>query len=134
MEEVLRKIQDTNQRLQRDRVKNVAIVSLNVEALYPSIDQVEEPRIVAEAIRESRLKYQGVGMHLVGVYLGLVWNKVRLFKEGIWRLLPRRKVTRSRNTTVHTQELGGLQRQRRKIVLQEDEVHIGKKMDKHTDP
>ena len=102
MEEVLRKIQDTNQRLQRDRVKNVAIGSLNVEALYPSIDQVEEPRIVAEVIRESRLKYQGVGMHLVGVYLGLVWNKVRLIKEGIWRLLPRRKVTRGRNTMVHT--------------------------------
>ena len=73
-------------------------------------------------------------MHLVGVYLSLIGNKVRLIKEGIWRLLPRRKVTRGRNTTVHTRELGGLQRQRRKIVLQEDEVHIGKKMDKDTDP
>ena len=34
-EEVLRKIQDTNQRLMEEKIKNVAIGSLDVEALYP---------------------------------------------------------------------------------------------------
>ena len=40
---------------------------IGVEALYPSIDQVEGPRILVEEIRNSNLKFESVDTHLLGV-------------------------------------------------------------------
>ena len=49
--------------------------SLDVVALYPSIDQLEGPKIVVQEIRSSGLKFEGVDMHLLGVYLGTLMEK-----------------------------------------------------------
>ena len=46
-EEVLRKIEETNHRLREEKVTDVVVGSLDVEAQYPSIDQIEGPKIVA---------------------------------------------------------------------------------------
>ena len=37
-------------------------------ALYPSIDQDQGPKIVANEIRNLDLNYDNVDMHLLGVY------------------------------------------------------------------
>ena len=42
--------------IQREKVKNIAIGSLDKEALYSSIDQVEGPKIIVKDIRKSGLK------------------------------------------------------------------------------
>ena len=75
--------------------------------MYPSLDQKESAAIVAEAIIESDIKYVGVDMDIAGVYLATVWEKDRLKREGLFRLLPRRKSTRGRKVTVNSKELSG---------------------------
>ena len=88
-----------------DKVKEVVIGSLDV---YPSIDQREGPRIVAEEFLKSRLEYDNVDYHLVGVYLSICMDRGRLEKEGILHLVQRRKSgNKGRRPTVHTRELGG---------------------------
>ena len=56
-EEVLRIIKETNNRLREEKVKDVLVGSLDVEALYPSIDQIQGPKIVAEEVLKSSLQY-----------------------------------------------------------------------------
>ena len=51
-EEVLRKIKEANQRLEVEDVNEIMIGSLDVEALYPSIDQREGPRLVSEEVEQ----------------------------------------------------------------------------------
>ena len=46
-EEVLRQIEETNLKLETEKIEKIAIGSLDVEALYPSISQKDAPRIVA---------------------------------------------------------------------------------------
>ena len=58
MEEVLRKIAETNSRLRQDRAWKVMVGSLDVEALYPSIDQKEGPRIVAEEVAKPKIDFK----------------------------------------------------------------------------
>ena len=57
-EEVLRKIGEANQILEAQDIKEIMIGSLDVEALYPSIDQKEGPRLVSEEVRKSKLKFE----------------------------------------------------------------------------
>ena len=54
-----------------------------MEALYPSIDQKEGPRIVAEEIRKSYIMFDNIDFHMAEVYLGTIRNEDRLIKEGI---------------------------------------------------
>ena len=50
----------------------MAIRSMDVVALYPSLDQEESARIVAESIIESDVQYDGVDYDIAGVYLATV--------------------------------------------------------------
>ena len=60
-------IQETNSKLKEGRISDFVVGSLDVEALYPSIDQIQGPKIVAEEVRKSTLKFEGVDDHLLGI-------------------------------------------------------------------
>ena len=53
----MRKITDTNRNLKDEGILDIALGSMDVVALYPSLDQKESAAIVAEAIIESDIKY-----------------------------------------------------------------------------
>ena len=129
-EEVLRKIEETNTRLKEEGIKQVVIGSLDVEALYPSIDQVQGPRIVAQEIAKSLLTFETVDTHLLGVYLATVMSKERQEKEKVSHLLPTRKAAgkQGRKLTVHGQELGGPKRKEKTV---DGKVRIGKRQDEN---
>ena len=80
--------------------------SLDVEALYPSINQKEGPRIVSEEVLKSKVEFQNINYHLAVVYLGATLSKERQVKEGIAHLIPSRKARtrRGRKITIHTKE------------------------------
>ena len=106
-EEVLRKITDTNKSLREERVESIALGSMDVVALYPSIDQVLSAKIVAETIIESEIEYVGVDMSMAGIYLATIWTKERLRKEGILHLMPRKRSNRGRKATICSKILSG---------------------------
>ena len=76
-EEVLRKIKEANAMLEKEGAREIMLGSLDVEALYPSIDQKEGPRIVAQEILKSKVKFENINYHLAVVYLGLVMDRNR---------------------------------------------------------
>ena len=98
-EEVLRKIKEANVILEKEKVQEIMLGSLDVEALYPSIDQREGPRLVSEEIRKSKLKFENIDYQLAAVYLGSTLTPERLAREGVSNLIPRRKArsNKSRN-------------------------------------
>ena len=108
-EEVLRKIKEANSRLKQEGARRVIVGSLNVEALYPSIDQKEGPRMVAEEVRKSKINFKNIDFHLATVYLGVTMDRQRQIREAVAHLLPSRKARskRGRKVTVHMKELGG---------------------------
>ena len=64
---------------------------MDIEALYPSIHQKDGPRIVAEEIIRSDLRYEGVDVRKAAIYLAATLSKERQTVEGIGHLLPQRK-------------------------------------------
>ena len=132
-EEVIRKIEDTNEKLANLKIQDAVVGSLDVIALYPSIDQVEGPKTVAQEIRKSHLKFENIDLHLLGVYLGTRLSKERLRKEGVTHLIPRRKAEGKpgRRPTIHGSELGGPRKRKcRKEDTDEPEPEqIGRKLD-----
>ena len=124
-EEVLRKIKEANAMLEKEGAREIMLGSLDVEALYPSIDQKEGPRIVAEEILKSKVKFHNINYHLAAVYLAVTLDRTRQVKEGIAHLLPSRKAKTKigRKLTIHTRELGGPKG--RKEASEEEQNNIG---------
>ena len=46
-------------------------------------------------------------MNMAGIYLATVWEKDKLKKEGIIRILPRKRSTRGRKATISSKVLSG---------------------------
>ena len=59
-EEALRNVSDANLRLDEGRVTDIALGSMDLVVLYPSLDQEESARIVTEEILDSDITHKGV--------------------------------------------------------------------------
>ena len=111
---------EANRKLEEDRVKKVMVGSLDVEALYPSIDQKEGPWIVANEVQKSKIQFENVNYHLSAVYLGTTMERERQVREGVAHLIPptKAKSKRGRKVTIHMKKLGGPKRRK---LIGEDE-------------
>ena len=92
MKEVLRKIKEANEILEKYCVKEIRIGTVDLVALYPSIDQREGPRLVSKEVRKSSMNYENINYHLAAVYLGSTMTIERQIKEGMRKLILQRKV------------------------------------------
>ena len=108
-EEMVSRIEEANQRLQDEQVQDLMVGSLDVVALYPSIDQKVGARIVAEEMLRNGVRYRGVDIHKAVRYLAATMTDERIAKEGLTGLMPKRVAAgrQGRRPTVRTKELGG---------------------------
>ena len=90
-EEVLRKIRETNSTLSQEKILDLMVGSMDVEALYPSIDQMMGPQMVAQEILETDVEFEGINYDLAARFLMATMDQERLAKEGLLRLMPRSK-------------------------------------------
>ena len=87
-EEILAEIRDLNQQ----GIENDAVVgSLDVKALYPSLDVEFTAEIVAKEFRESQFEVEGVDYKELGLYLAICKTEQDLEKLGLSQFCPRRK-------------------------------------------
>ena len=92
-EEILAEIRNLNQRgFENDTV----IGSLDVKALYPSLDVEFAAEIVAKKFRESQYEIEGVNYNEEGLYLALSKTEKELDKLRLLEYCPRRKSKRGR--------------------------------------
>ena len=90
-EEMVVHIQSANKKLDEKKIEAAMFGSMDVEVLYPSIDQKEGARIVGEELMESPLEFQDADMRKAAVYLAVVLDKGRQQDEKVQHLLPSRK-------------------------------------------
>ena len=93
-EEVMRKIEEANKILAEKGVKDISLGSMGVVVLYPSLDQEESARIVAESIMESEVDIEGVDLDIAGVYLAIIRKSLKQAKSTSTKNIPQLKCTR----------------------------------------
>ena len=85
--------------------QRIMICSLDVSALYPSIDTKLASKIVRDEIRESPMKFEGVDWRWALVYLALTMTNGQKVDAGIQGLIPRRLVKKNDPPTIKTWEV-----------------------------
>ena len=108
-EELLSKIKEANVRLQSPEMlqKEVMVGSMDVTALYPSIDQVSSAKIVREEYLRSDIEVENIDWRAASLYLALTVDRQELVREGIAHIVPRRKDGRGRKPTVKSPKMSG---------------------------
>ena len=76
-------IGEVNGELRENNIKEVALGSMDVIALYSSIDQRMAPGVGAEDIIQGEVEYRGMDVQIAGIFLATVWTRTRQVKEGI---------------------------------------------------
>ena len=69
-------------------MREVALGSMDVISLYPSIDQIEAAMVVAKEILAREFKYCGIDDKVIRLYLATEQGNDWQVKEGIYHILP----------------------------------------------
>ena len=89
-EEVLAQLEEAEQAIRESGLDNTVVGSLDVCALYPSLDQVQSAKMVGEFVRNSPVDVKGVDYRAVQVYLASNLTELEVKQQGLVKLLPRR--------------------------------------------
>ena len=121
-EELMREIEETNKELRDLKSgEGIVVASMDVSALYPSLDQRESAKIVRKEFEESGIEIEGVDWRLVALYLAVTVSREELLREGLEHLVAKRRKMKGRKPTVHCPGLAGpMSRQERKESEKED--------------
>ena len=118
------------------RDDSTVLASMDVVALYPSIDQKEAARIVRRTFEDSSLQVDNVDYRKASLYLALTVPQEEIESEGLTNLVPKRKVNRGRKPSIRTSIMSGpLPREdRRDKGLdvewdREEELEVGSRQD-----
>ena len=90
-EELMREIEDSNVKMKSRKMEETVVASMDVSALYPSLDQAGSARIVKEEFITSGLEVKGVDWKKVALYLAVTAKREELIKEGIQHLVAQRR-------------------------------------------
>ena len=96
-EEMLAAVEETNS---RGISENMVLGSLDVKALYPSLDIPDTVEVVCQMFEESNITFDGVDYEELGLYLALNLDSRTLEGRGLAHLCPTRKNNAGRRPTI----------------------------------
>ena len=101
------KVELFNERIRRGELEGEELVlgSLDVEALYPSIDTMLAGKIVKERIMASELRLEGIDWRWLLIYLSLTMTPADKVDNKLLCLLPRRASKQGKPPTNKTVDL-----------------------------
>ena len=76
-----------------DRVQDhgeLVVVGADVEALYPSLQDIETANVCYNTIMKSRISFSNINYRRALLYLAITMNKTDQRTSPLWRVLPRR--------------------------------------------
>ena len=82
-ENLIRAILDTNKKIEKEKISNVLVLSMDVKALYPSLEQGECCRIIEEVVRESEVDIVGVDWREMALFLVVTLGKEEMELQGL---------------------------------------------------
>ncbi len=98
-EEMRAAFEEFNKREERER-KECGVISMDVKALYPSMDWSEIMKAVREMIESSEKQVEDVDWVEISRYLAITMTKEEIEKEGLQKVIPRRSKCPNRKVTV----------------------------------
>ena len=104
-EEVLAQLQETEVKIREDGLTGTMVGSLDVAALYPSLDQEGCAETVARFVRSSKVSLNGIDWRAAQVYLSSSLTENQVKEEALVGLVPRRLKTRGNRPGKTTTEL-----------------------------
>ena len=81
--EVLSQLEDAATAIEESGYRDIMVGSLDVQALYPSLDQKETAKIVGELVMESRADISGVDYRSVPVFVASNMDQEEIKREGL---------------------------------------------------
>ena len=87
---MLRAVEEANNKIFNEKLEKVDIFSMDVKALYPSLDKEDVRRCVEEVMRESNYKIDIVDKRELCKYLALVIDREELEGRGMVCSIPKR--------------------------------------------
>ena len=104
-EEVLSQLEDAQAAIKASGSRNTMVGSLDVKALYPSLDQDAAAEVVAQLVYESEVRFNGINWRCVQTFLASNHTQEELKQQGIAHLIPDRVFSLVRRPGPTTPEL-----------------------------
>ena len=104
-EEVLSQLEDVQAAIKASGSRNTMVGSLDVKALYPSLDQDAAAEVVAQLVYESEVRFNGINWRCVQTFLASNHTEEELKQQGIAHLIPDRVFSLGRRPGPTTPEL-----------------------------
>ena len=104
-EEVLSQLQEVQEELRTNKIKDSMVCSLDVRALYPSLDQAGSSRVIANFVKNAPTKIAGIDWKQAQVFVASNMDKHKLKREGVAGLVPKRLKKRGARPGNTTKEL-----------------------------
>ena len=81
---------------------DLLVMSLDAEALYPSLQIQDVAKMCAERVANSNLEFQGVNWKWAAIYAALAFPELEILRQGLADVVPRRKAKSGGEPTVLT--------------------------------
>ena len=104
-EEVMAQLKETQEMIRETRATNVMAGSLDVRALYPSLDQEGSARIVSNHIKNTTANIVGIDWNATQIFVASNMDEHKIKREGLLSLVPRRRKKRGKRPGQTTEEL-----------------------------
>ena len=105
-EEVIAQLERAQKDLPESGCRDSMVGSLDVAALYPSLDQEASSEIVAQLVKETPIKFTNVNYRCIQTFLASHYDEDELKAQGILHLVPQRVHKGGRRPGPTTTELG----------------------------
>ena len=99
-EEMRASLEEFN-KLDKSVREKCVLLSMDVKALYPSMQWNDILIAVKEMILNSKMEIEGVDWALVGKYVAVMVPQEIIEQEGLSYVVPKRKKNRTRNITIN---------------------------------
>ena len=86
---------------QRDNT-DLMVLSLDANALYPSLDIDRTSRIVAKRVVNSEIRFDEVNYKWAATYVALNMERLEVTRRGLHRVVPRKRATGGKDPTILT--------------------------------
>ena len=91
-EEMQRVIEDTNKILEREGVEDANLFSMDVEALYPNMDEEDMIEAIQELVEESEIEVENVDGKELAKYIAVMIEKKEIEGRGLANIVPTKTV------------------------------------------
>ena len=105
-EEVLAQLQQAEVKIRDEGLTSTMVGSLDVSALYPSLDHMGSAEAVERFVKRSRVEFKNVDWRAALVFLASSWTEKEVKSEKMMDLVPRRLKKWGRRPGKTTPELG----------------------------